>query len=64
MKKLLTFLFGKSPDIFDANGNVVHKLPDDRWKAWRDRFEKSASYDWRHHKGTERQIKTSPAKPS
>jgi hypothetical protein len=59
MKTLLTFLFGKSPDIFDSHGNVVHKLPEDRWKAWRDRFEKNPSYDWRQHKGTERQLKKS-----
>jgi hypothetical protein len=54
--KVLDFLFGKSPDIFDANGGVMHKLPPEKWKAWKDRFEKNKSFDWRHHRGTERKI--------
>lgn len=64
MGKLLGFLFGKSPDIFDANGNVLHKLPPERWKAWRERFEKSSEYDWRQHRGTERKISESGKKKS
>jgi hypothetical protein len=56
MNKLLHFLFGKPADIFDAKGNVVHKLPEERWKAWRQRFEKSADYDWHHHRGTKREV--------
>ncbi len=58
--KLLDILFGKSPDIFDADGNIVHKFPAEKWKSWNNRFQ-STTYDWRTHKGTERQIKkTSP----
>jgi hypothetical protein len=57
MGKLLSFLFGKSPDIFDADGRVVHKLPDARWKAWRERFDKNADYDWHRHQGTKREVK-------
>lgn len=56
VSKLLDFLFGKSPDIFDAQGNVLHKLPPEKWKAWRERFEKKSEYDWRQHKGTKREI--------
>jgi len=56
MKKLLHFLFGAPPDIFDAQGNIVHKLPDDRWKSWRARFESNPNYNWRQHRGTERKI--------
>lgn len=59
ISKILDIMFGKRPDIFDANGNVVHKLPDERWKAWRDRFEKNSEYDWHKHRGTER----TPRKP-
>ena len=55
--KVLDFLFGKSPDIFDADGNVMHKFPPEKWKAWRERFEKNQSFDWRQHKGTEREVK-------
>lgn len=54
MGKILDFLFGKAPKIFDANGNVVHKLPDERWQAWRNRFDKNPELDWHKHKGTER----------
>ena len=56
LDSILGFLFGKSPDIFDAKGNVVHKLPAEKWKAWRDRFERKKEYDWRAHKGTEREL--------
>ena len=54
--KILDFLFGKSPDIFDVNGNVVHKRPTKKWQAWRDRFEKNQDFKCRQHKGTERNI--------
>ncbi len=57
LNKFLGFLFGKKPDIFDAQGNVVHKFPPEKWKAWRDRFEKNAEFDWRKHQGTKREIK-------
>ena len=60
--KVLDFLFGKSPDIFDENGAVVHNFPEEKWKAWRDRFEKR-EYDWRQHQGTERKIQSPPKKP-
>ena len=62
ISKVLDFLFGKSPDIFDANGNVLHKLPPEKWKAWRERFEKKSEYDWRRHRGTERKISGSGKK--
>jgi hypothetical protein len=56
MGKILDFLFGKSPDIFDAEGGVMHKLPPEKWKTWRERFEKNKEFDWRQHRGTERKI--------
>lgn len=55
LTKILEFLFGKAPDIFDADGNVVHKFPAEKWNAWNDRFKKNADYDWRKHKGTKKQ---------
>ena len=54
LQKLLDFLFGKAPDIFDADGNILHKFPPEKWKAWDDRFKKNNEYDWRHHKGTDK----------
>jgi hypothetical protein len=62
--KVLDFLFGKSPDIFDAQGNVVHKFPPEKWKAWRERFEKNEEFDWRKHQGTKREIKKPAPKKS
>ncbi|MGE3683142.1 MAG: hypothetical protein AB7G93_15575 [Bdellovibrionales bacterium] len=62
MNKLIGFLFGKRPDIFDAEGNIVHRLPPEKWKAWRARFEQSRDYDWRQHTGTKREIKK-PTRP-
>lgn len=63
MRFILEFLFGKPPRIFDEKGQVLHKLSDERWKAWRDRFEKNPEFDWHHHRGTKRVVKThNPAK--
>lgn len=61
LQKVLDLLFGKDPDIFDEKGNVVHKFPEEKWKAWRARFE-NAEYDWRKHRGTERKIQPAPKK--
>lgn len=61
MGKILGFLFGKSPDIFDAKGEVVHKLPDNYWKAWRERFDHNPDYDWHKHCGTERRVRKKPS---
>lgn len=48
--KFLAFMFGKNPDIFDADGTIRHKFPDDKWKSWKNRFETN-EYDWHEHKG-------------
>ncbi len=57
LNKILDLVYGKDPDIFDVHGNVLHKLPADRWSQWRARFEKSARYDWTKHTGTERVVR-------
>lgn len=49
---LLDFLFGREPDIFDDNGNVMHKLPKRRWEAWANRTKLNPEYNWRNHTGT------------
>lgn len=61
LNKVLDFIFGKAPDIFDAKGDVVHKLPPERWQQWNERFKKN-EFDWRKHKGTERKIAQSVKK--
>jgi hypothetical protein len=60
LNKILDIIFGKAPDIFDAKGGVLHKLPEERWTQWHARFKKS-EFDWRQHKGTERKVE-SPVK--
>jgi len=57
--KALDFLFGKAPDIFDADGNVLHKFPPDKWQAWRARFQ-TKEYNWHQHKGSDRIPSTAP----
>lgn len=49
--KILDFLFGKDPDIFDEKGNVSHKLPKKKWDAWYNRTKTDPQYNWRNHTG-------------
>ena len=46
------FLFGKSPDIFDKNGNVAHKLSKRTWDSWSNRIKMDPNNNWRNHTGT------------
>jgi hypothetical protein len=43
------FFFGKSADIFDENGHVLHKFPQEKWQKWNARLGANPEYDWRHH---------------
>jgi hypothetical protein len=47
-KWLKGFLFGRDPNIFDENGQVVHKIPRPVWKKWEDRYKQN---NWRVHSG-------------
>ena len=49
--KLLDFLFGKKPPIFDKKGMVQHQLKEKSWSEWKDRYIESPENDWRHHSG-------------
>lgn len=49
---ILDFLFGKSPKIFDKDGNVRHEHPKSKWDAWNNRYQMGAEYNWRNHTGT------------
>lgn len=60
MKTILEFLGGKDPDIFDANGRVLHKFPEEKWKQWDDRFKGNSDYDWRKH-GAQERVQKSPS---
>lgn len=52
LSAIANFLVGKDPDIFDENGNVMHKLPKKKWDAWQNRLKTSSEYNWRNHTGT------------
>lgn len=52
VQSLLDFLFGKSPDIFDEQGNVLHRHPKKKWDNWANKFKTDPNYNWRNHTGT------------
>lgn len=54
IKGILGFIFGKSPEIFDKQGNVKHQHPDQKWSAWQARYTTSSEYNWRNHSGSKR----------
>lgn len=49
--KVLGFLFGNPPPIFDENGEVRHNLPKEKWDAWQNRYTRDGEYNWRNHTG-------------
>lgn len=51
MGKLLDFLFGKAPQIFDKDGSIRHELPKSYWDTWKNRFQANDEYNWRNHTG-------------
>lgn len=60
MSKLLQFLFGKSPQIFNRKGRVEHDIGKTRWNQWTERFNKP-EYDFKQHKGRDAKD-TNPSK--
>lgn len=59
LKTIGNALIGKSPDIFDETGRVVHKLPKKKWDAWNNKFKTDSKYNWRNHTGTQAGANTS-----
>jgi hypothetical protein len=51
MGRILDFLFGKEPKIFDKDGTVRHNLPKEKWDAWQARYLQSEEYNWHNHAG-------------
>jgi hypothetical protein len=62
MSKILDFLFGKSPQIFDKDGSVRHDLPKSKWEAWNNRYHQGSEYNWRNHTGMKAQGDSNRAK--
>lgn len=51
MGRVLDFLFGKSPNVFDQSGRIAHQLPNQKWKLWNDRYQAGEDYNWKNHTG-------------
>lgn len=62
--KILDFIGGKDPDIFDAYGRVRHKFSDKKWQDWDARIRKSKDFDWRQHSGSDAQHPGKNANPT
>jgi hypothetical protein len=60
MGKILDFLFGKSPKIFDKNGQVRHIHPEKKWNDWNSRYQSGHEYNWRNHAGMRHSNKARP----
>lgn len=48
-EKLLAFLFGRQPAIFDDEGNIDLHLSKKTWDQWEHRYHDD-EYDWHHQK--------------
>lgn len=51
MGKILDFLFGKGPNVFDPQGRIRHDLPKSKWEAWNNRYQLGSEFNWRNHVG-------------
>ena len=49
--KLMNFLFGKRPDIFNKKGEVEHQLKGNSWSEWKNRYIQGKEYNWKKHSG-------------
>ena len=58
-KKILYFFGGKPPLVIFKNGEIYHDHPVSKWQAWKDRFEKNPSYNWKEHSGREGKFRAS-----
>ncbi len=49
--KLMDFLFGKKPNIFNKTGKVEHQLKENAWSEWKNRYIQGKEYNWKKHSG-------------
>ena len=56
-KKIMNFIFGKFPQIFNKKGEISHDLGDESWDQWKNRY-KTKEYNWKNHSGRNRNIKS------
>ena len=50
MKKIMNFLFGKKPPIFDSKGEISHDRKSSFTK-WKERYQNNETYNWKNHSG-------------
>ena len=48
--RIMDFLFGKKFPIFNPQGEIEHHR-ENSMKAWKERYEKDATGDWKNHSG-------------
>lgn len=59
LKKILDFIGGKNPEIFDKKGRVEHQLGQKKWLDWDNRNKSNPEYDWKQHSGkSTKRVKT------
>lgn len=58
LKKILDFIGGKNPDIFNKRGQVEHHLGDKKWQEWDERMRANPEYNWKQHSGKSTPKKT------
>ena len=51
IQKILEFLGGKPPKIFNKEGEVQHELGEKRWREWKERNQDNPEYNWKQHAG-------------
>ncbi len=51
LKKILEFLGGHAPKIFNSKGEVQHDLGDKKWKDWDQKNRTNPEYNWKQHTG-------------
>ena len=50
LQKLLHFIGGKPPEVIFRDRQIFHDHPNQKWDAWKARFQKE-THDWRRHSG-------------
>ena len=50
MKRIMDFLFGKKPPIFNSKGDIEHQR-EVSFSKWKERYENDVNYNWKNHSG-------------
>lgn len=50
IQKIMNFLFGKKPPIFNSKGKISHDRKTS-FEAWQERYKNNDNYNWKNHSG-------------